>query len=376
MSGNPSEAVPALFGGSGGRPPDSRAPSVGLLPTGHEGTPIVGRLMGESLSQDQSDGKENSVDIDCNSAGYETMEVQQTVVVSAHEEGVEKLMSTQGAKGKETYASMVSKGTGSAGVSSSVGIEPQVSNTMEDTSPNVDKGSELFGPWMVAESRWRRNVSLNRNGHKTDNTVSVAGGSRFATLSDMGGEDTVPTVVGKVQPKEVRKSAAYMKSNPDKKKKGVSQPIETSRVVSLVDDKEPEVVATESAQGVGLHMAVSIVERYDGSKPPAGGKMVKARGHGNKGTNEGIRRGFSLRKPAELRLGATQNLAAWVQGMSQQLSMVEQSSGVLTPTIGITVDPQLVGEQKEQHIKPLAVDQTDCMDNVLIAGDGIDTRSH
>ncbi|KAK8512132.1 hypothetical protein V6N12_031860 [Hibiscus sabdariffa] len=324
MSGNPSEAVPALFGGFGGRPPDSRAPSVGSLPTGREGIPVVGRSMGESLSQDQSDGQENSDDIDCNFAG---------------------------AKENETYASMVSKGTGSAGVSSSVGIgkddvvvladdfvidrsgpypsvkfsdrvhdqidritvpptEPQVSNTMEDTSPNVDKGSELFGPWMVAESRRRRNVSLNRNGHKTDNSVSVAGGSRFATLYDMGGEDMVPTVVGmienttmdrvqsvdadsvmvtkeKVQPKEVRKSATYMKSNPDKKKKVVSQPIEASRVASLVDEKEPEVVATESAQGAGLHMTVSIMERYDGSKPPARGKMVKARGHGNKGTNEG-----------------------------------------------------------------------------------------
>ncbi|KAK8972726.1 hypothetical protein V6N11_012920 [Hibiscus sabdariffa] len=247
MSGNPSEAVPALFGGFGGRPPDSRAPSVGSLPTGREGIPVVGRSMGESLSQDQSDGQENSDDIDCNFAGMKQWRCN-------------KLLSFLRMK----------KGTGSAGVSSSVGI-------------GKDDVVVLADDFVI---------------------------DRFATLYDMGGEDMVPTVVGmienttmdrvqsvdadsvmvtkeKVQPKEVRKSATYMKSNPDKKKKVVSQPIEASRVASLVDEKEPEVVATESAQGAGLHMTVSIMERYDGSKPPARGKMVKARGHGNKGTNEG-----------------------------------------------------------------------------------------
>ncbi|KAK8986442.1 hypothetical protein V6N11_009999 [Hibiscus sabdariffa] len=397
MPGNPSDAAPALFGGSGGRPPDSRPPSAGSMFTEHEG---------DSPSHDQSDGLENSI---------ETMEVQQTVIGSAHEEDVEKLVSKQGAIGKETYATMVSKGTGSVGISSSGGFgkddvvvladdfvidrswNPPVSKPMEVNSPQVDKGSELFGPWMVAESRRRRNTSLNRNGQKKDNTGSGAEGSRFAALSNMGTEDTLSPVVGmlenntmdrvqpvdadpvmvsseKVRSQEVQKSAAYMKSNPDKKKKVGSKPVEASCVVSLVKDKEPEVAVTESAQGAGLHRAVSIVERYDGSKPLSGGKMVKARSQGNKGATDGTRRGFSLRKPAELRSGATQNLAAWVQGMSQQLPEVEQQCGAPIPSVGVAVDPPPVGERKEQHITSQAVEHTDCMDNISDVGDGIDNR--
>ncbi|KAK8986441.1 hypothetical protein V6N11_009999 [Hibiscus sabdariffa] len=343
------------------------------------------------------------------------MEVQQTVIGSAHEEDVEKLVSKQGAIGKETYATMVSKGTGSVGISSSGGFgkddvvvladdfvidrswNPPVSKPMEVNSPQVDKGSELFGPWMVAESRRRRNTSLNRNGQKKDNTGSGAEGSRFAALSNMGTEDTLSPVVGmlenntmdrvqpvdadpvmvsseKVRSQEVQKSAAYMKSNPDKKKKVGSKPVEASCVVSLVKDKEPEVAVTESAQGAGLHRAVSIVERYDGSKPLSGGKMVKARSQGNKGATDGTRRGFSLRKPAELRSGATQNLAAWVQGMSQQLPEVEQQCGAPIPSVGVAVDPPPVGERKEQHITSQAVEHTDCMDNISDVGDGIDNR--
>ncbi|KAL4304425.1 hypothetical protein GQ457_10G024670 [Hibiscus cannabinus] len=188
--------------------------------------------------------------------------------------------------------------------------------------------------------------------------------------------DAEPVMVSseKVQSPEVQKSAAYMKSNPDKKKKVGPKPVEASCVVALVKDKEPEVVVTESVQGAGLHKAVSIVERYDGSKPLSGGKMVKARGQGSKGATEGARRGFSLRKPAELRSGAMQNLAAWVQGMSQQLPEVEPQCEAPIPSIGVAVDPQLVGERKEQHIKSQAVEITERMDNISDVGDGIDNR--
>ncbi|KAL4302118.1 hypothetical protein GQ457_10G024680 [Hibiscus cannabinus] len=50
------------------------------------------------------------------------MEVQQTVIGYVQEDDVEKRVSNQGAKGVETYATMVSKGTGNGEISSSGGF--------------------------------------------------------------------------------------------------------------------------------------------------------------------------------------------------------------------------------------------------------------
>ncbi|KAK8669081.1 hypothetical protein V6N13_106522 [Hibiscus sabdariffa] len=87
-----------------------------------------------------------------------------------------------------------------------------------------------------------------------------------------------------VQTTVVLKSTAYMESKPNKKKKAT-----TISVVPLVNNQEPEVVTWNSAQGAGQHMEVSIVEKYDRSKPPVGVKIIKARGHRTRCVEDGSR---------------------------------------------------------------------------------------
>ncbi|KAK8568619.1 hypothetical protein V6N12_007167 [Hibiscus sabdariffa] len=181
-----------------------------------------------------------------------------------------------GTKSKETYASMIAKGTG----------------TM--------RGSAVGG-------KSKDEVVVLEEDYVIDRSEPYPSGFRFTALSNLGGGDESPTeevlAIGtpvlvvhpvgndpdlvpkeNVQTTVVLKSTAYMESKPNKKKKAT-----TISVVPLVNNQEPEVVTWNSAQGAGQHMEVSIVEKYDRSKPPVGVKIIKARGHRTRCVEDGSR---------------------------------------------------------------------------------------
>ncbi|KAK8571979.1 hypothetical protein V6N13_047606 [Hibiscus sabdariffa] len=168
---------------------------------------------------------------------------------------------------------------------------------------------------MVAETRRRRLVTVVRAESSIRNTNE---GSRFAILAEKN--DVLVQPAGEVIPnnslprgpiavihsgqdlsvsrsaKQSDKNSAYKVSNPDRKKKDVSKAVGAVGVIPIVGNQDVEVIPHISKQLSENHMAISIVEPYDSSQKPVGGKVVKAR----KNMMDG-KRGLQIRKSIELR---------------------------------------------------------------------------
>ncbi|KAK8513151.1 hypothetical protein V6N13_032402 [Hibiscus sabdariffa] len=200
-----------------------------------------------------------------------------------------------------------------------------------------------YGPWMVVDTRRRRSLrkvnelSISSNNASPANMVN---GTRFSVLPDSGdygasgSNSQVPAVVEKAhvslsvgkENSGLPLNAAYLASNPGKKKKSASKVALTPEVVSLVEGEDVEVVPHIVKQQPEKHTAVALVDRVSRKAGMVGGKVAKQRGVTGRSLPD-ARRGVPLRKPAEVHLSTANNVSTWVQDLAQQLSTVKKAEG-------------------------------------------------
>ncbi|KAK8548159.1 hypothetical protein V6N13_055024 [Hibiscus sabdariffa] len=337
------------------------------------------------------------------------MDVQHGQEAVGGSDAVKELLQDPLNKGKSTYATMVTrvsngldKSLGSGGEDKDIVgscrvslpspmLAPSSVDLVERVAAPGEKGSELFRSWMVAEPRRRRLASTSRPGTSRTATKSTVEGSRFAILSYNKGSNVSP--VANISPSrnlqpavEVnanvvahipngsshctgsRKNAAYNESNPRKKKKTAKPSIESVNVVPLASDQSPAQVAFTSVSNADNHTVVSIIERYDESLQSVGGKIVKPRSRTSRVSSEGGKRGFPIRKPAELRSPHKSTMAEWALNLSHQLQVAGHLGelGAVEPdkeVVDSITDPRAVGGGGTSTvISPIP--------NVLEKGDG------
>ncbi|KAL4323145.1 hypothetical protein GQ457_11G004460 [Hibiscus cannabinus] len=223
-----------------------------------------------------------------------------------------------------------------------LGADP---STGHDLGPEIKKPSEndLYGPWMTVDTRRRRNISYNHSNKATEpkpQRNNVVMGSRFNALNvdeDVGvkmnvvpesginiEDGPVKTAMGSYasqaglpRPKSL-KNAAYLQSNPPKKSKGIAH--NNGGKETCQPSVDQDVTITAQATGKSdRHAAVTLFDKGYDNPFPSGGKLSKTRGSTSRTQGEGLRRGFSLRKQAELPSRPQPSLHDWMVNLSQQL---------------------------------------------------------
>ncbi|KAK8598099.1 hypothetical protein V6N13_095490 [Hibiscus sabdariffa] len=126
--------------------------------------------------------------------------------------------------------------------------------------------------------------------------------------------------------REVILNVAYVESNLGRKKKVASKGLEAINVVPIVNEQDVEVIPHTNAQQPEQHMKISIKENYDGNSTPEGEKIVKPHNYMGKGMKKGGKHEIQLRKPSEMRLPSKSSVKDWVQNLSQQLQEARHQS--------------------------------------------------
>ncbi|KAK8608461.1 hypothetical protein V6N13_023884 [Hibiscus sabdariffa] len=175
------------------------------------------------------------------------------------------------------------------------------------------KEVELFGPWMVAETRRRRPAGRIT---ATDNTRSLVGSSRFAAL-EVPEEGTVVTGMAKEYSvtreadlgstekqldvgavgNGITKNAAYMASNPDKRVKAGAVQTRNAMVVPTVAGQSATVVEHITGGLKGSHTAVKIME--PAVKGRSGQVGVRSSGFKGRMARTSVARGVRGRRAGE-----------------------------------------------------------------------------
>ncbi|KAK8664047.1 hypothetical protein V6N13_083850 [Hibiscus sabdariffa] len=346
MSDNPS--FPTLSAtarslGPGGRPPDCLSEVV--LPQSLERTCLSGSHEDARISKK---AKDNNPSLDClnvsvsSKAGIPIDSVPDVAMAEsrpAHEFS-ELQNRTEGSKegllsGTVSYANMAARHPTSPGNSKS-----STGHDLSSENPKPSK-NELYGPWMTVDTHRRRNIPYNNSNKTTAPKAQrneVVMGSMFSALNvveDVGvelpvlpesgtsiGEGHVVADVGNIESQVVLprpktlKSATYMQLNPPKKTKGLARNNDGKETGQPSVDQDVTIIAQET-----------------------GGKLSKTRGSTSRTQREGLHRGFSLRKPAELPPRLQPSLHDWMSNLSQQLqtsSAKERTVADGTVTIPIT----------------------------------------
>ncbi|KAK8694928.1 hypothetical protein V6N13_072471 [Hibiscus sabdariffa] len=193
---------------------------------------------------------------------------------------------------------------------------------IEVPSSSGASSTNLYGPWMIATTRRRRNtnqVEKDRAG-----TSGYGSGSRFTILQDVdvenieAGQETIvvqednirrgvvmgdrnaTSVSRSVDPQlQIMKNGAYLDSNPPRRqrKELVRKDVNSSVVVvPLQADSRPEVVVPRVVPGRGNHTTVSIVEPKTSAR---GGPHVRRGiniGHGIRPGKGNFGKGIRFRK--------------------------------------------------------------------------------
>ncbi|KAK9030564.1 hypothetical protein V6N11_031986 [Hibiscus sabdariffa] len=221
-----------------------------------------------------------------------------------------------------------------------LGAESSTGHDLSSENPKPSK-NELYGPWMTVDTHRRRNIPYNNSNKTTAPKAQrneVVMGSMFSALNvveDVGvelpvlpesgtsiGEGHVVADVGNIESQVVLprpktlKSATYMQLNPPKKTKGLARNNDGKETGQPSVDQDVTIIAQET-----------------------GGKLSKTRGSTSRTQREGLHRGFSLRKPAELPPRLQPSLHDWMSNLSQQLqtsSAKERTVADGTVTIPIT----------------------------------------
>ncbi|KAK8607417.1 hypothetical protein V6N13_053154 [Hibiscus sabdariffa] len=231
----------------------------------------------------------------------------------------------------------------SLNVSVSSKEESSAGHDLSSENPKPSE-NELYGPWMTVDTQCCQNIPSNNNNKTTAPKAQrneVVMGSRFSVLNvveDVGVEMPVLPKVENItreghvvagagntksqvimpRPKTL-KNAAYMQSNPPKKSKGVARNNDGKETDQPSIDQDVTIISQETSGKSDRHSAVTLFDRGYDNPFPSGGKLSKTRGSTGRTQGEGLRRGFSLKKPAELPPKPQHSLHDWMSSLSQQL---------------------------------------------------------
>ncbi|KAK8515107.1 hypothetical protein V6N12_001267 [Hibiscus sabdariffa] len=149
--------------------------------------------------------------------------------------------------------------------------ENNISTHETDRFPSFSsKGADLYGPWMVVEDRRRRAESSNATGKSGEVVERGKPSSRFEVLeveetpeiadefNDPRGKSSLP----RVPQESIIRNAAYMASNPNKKKKKQQglEKASDSIVLPSIPGQRTTVFDREASSSKGVHKAVYIAE--------------------------------------------------------------------------------------------------------------------
>ncbi|KAK8634268.1 hypothetical protein V6N13_015096 [Hibiscus sabdariffa] len=206
----------------------------------------------------------------------------------------------------------------------------QVSERDVPSEKETCSESNLYGPWMMVQSRRRNSFSSGRRNPAREGGKMQAQGSRFGVLNTdpvVAGDTTAPSIgIGVVAGAENNgkapvttsvttfsdslvhqrvmerqpdgkgsgtQSAAYLASNPDKKKKGSKKGAYSVEIIPTVVTFDPKVIQHVPKVQSGSHAAIRIVESlHDGSKV----RHVGSKDLSSSGGSVSVRKGLRFKK--------------------------------------------------------------------------------
>ncbi|KAK8517562.1 hypothetical protein V6N13_127731 [Hibiscus sabdariffa] len=213
-------------------------------------------------------------------------------------------------------------------------ITPRGSNKISD--------SNLYGPWMVVDTRRRRTIRNTRFEVGNTSGTQALQGSRFAALASENNDEHVVAPlsgmrtmheigsnlngdrqVGKfTEQHTTNRNEAYMTSNPDRKSKASKRVTESINVVPIVRGKEITVVEHTPRVATGSHAAVRINEEGNSGVNYAK-KPLKGDGGVRKGLKESTRKGLHVKKPSASRVPRS-SVVEWVQSAHARVDILGQ----------------------------------------------------
>ncbi|KAK8991052.1 hypothetical protein V6N11_062077 [Hibiscus sabdariffa] len=228
---------------------------------------------------------------------HDAMDIQNNQVMVDGTIVLEKSVPTVVDKGKASYATMATKGSGVGEISLNGGNLQLI-----DLDNNYFLGVDAV-PGTTVEVVNKHPSGANTIGRKSGQELKESRPAR-----------------------EVILNVAYVESNLGRKKKVASKGLEAINVVPIVNEQDVEVIPHTNAQQPEQHMKISIKENYDGNSTPEGEKIVKPHNYMGKGMKKGGKHEIQLRKPSEMRLPSKSSVKDWVQNLSQQLQEARHQS--------------------------------------------------
>ncbi|KAK8669837.1 hypothetical protein V6N13_104606 [Hibiscus sabdariffa] len=309
---------------------------------------------GGSVVVNRSGDGQLSVTMVGSGSGNDVMIAPDDGNLRASVEGVGGMDAMESDSGKVSYASMAAKNSvemlyghlkeqcktlaRALNGNSSDGVLP---NTVEEPSlPSEPSDENLYGPWMIVDTRRRRTTNRNMSVRTTSNSSKHSDGlqgSRYAALVDEQGPNLVHKGVvlaaasnmggGKVGIVETTKGKFRGASGSNGSVSGgaVSGPtpglVYTGgmEVVPTVNGNEVEVTWVVD-KGSDKHVATTIVETPAYMGGLVGGKIVHARSTAGCTTNEGHRRGISIKKAASIKPPVQPPLFECINKFSEELN--------------------------------------------------------
>ncbi|KAK9003234.1 hypothetical protein V6N11_060798 [Hibiscus sabdariffa] len=237
----------------------------------------------------------------------------------------------------------------------------QVSERDVPSEKETCSESNLYGPWMMVQSRRRNSFSSGRRNPAMEGGKMQAQGSRFGVLNTdpvVAGDTTAPSIgIGVVAGAENNgkapvttsvttfsdslvnqrvmerqpdgkgsgtQSAAYLASNPDKKKKGSKKGTHSVEIIPTVVTSDPKVIQHVPKVQSGSHAAIRIVESlHDGSKV----RHVGSKDPSSSGGSVSVRKGLRFKKPGLGGKGGS-GVVDWVKSTHARIDAIGRNVSI------------------------------------------------
>ncbi|KAK8612440.1 hypothetical protein V6N13_092556 [Hibiscus sabdariffa] len=237
----------------------------------------------------------------------------------------------------------------------------QVSERDVPSEKETCSESNLYGPWMMVQSRRRNSFSSGRRNPAMEGGKMQAQGSRFGVLNTdpvVAGDTTAPSIgIGVVAGAENNgkapvttsvttfsdslvnqrvmerqpdgkgsgtQSAAYLASNPDKKKKGSKKGAHSVEIIPTVVTSDPKVIQHVPEVQSGSHAAIRIVESlHDGSKV----RHVGSKDPSSSGGSVSVRKGLRFKKPGLGGKGGS-GVVDWVKSTHARIDAIGRNVSI------------------------------------------------
>ncbi|KAL4379799.1 hypothetical protein GQ457_02G025960 [Hibiscus cannabinus] len=221
--------------------------------------------------------------------------------------------------------------------------DPLVLEREKATNEESTKERDLFGPWMMVDSRRRRTPTRGISTAKLAGPMGNESVNRFAMLNDeqtttleehdlelganMNAEQVEqvprsgnirPAIGVKVSATAARNGVMYRGSSSNGNAKGNSRGAEKAVVLPMVEGQQVSVVEHSVLGGNSEHAAVSLIEKGHGNVKSRG--VVHGKLHGvRRGVRDGVQQGLKIRKPPDMRTISRPVLSEWVDTMQLQI---------------------------------------------------------